>query len=458
MKVIILGAGQVGTTIAENLSEDHDITVVDLDADCLLQLQGRLDIRTIVGSATYPKVLEDAGAQDADMLVAVTDDDASNIVACQVAFSLFKTPNKVARVRARELSSYEELFKPGNIAIDTIINPAHLVTQRLKQQIDHPGTQMLLNFAENKLQMASIRAIPPHPLIGRRLLELVQDTVDHQVVFTGILRSGRVIMPREETIIEPHDELFYCMPTEHTNAVTSLLTGRETKYRRIMVAGGGNIGVALAQSLELDYKVKLLERDPKQAEHAAEALKDTVVLVGDVSDTDLLQSENIDEADLFVSVTNDDEANIMSAILAKRLGAKNTIALVNRQTYAHYLIERSPDIDLAISPQRITGGKILTYLRKGDIVNLYPMPRSSAEAIEVIAHGDSKVSKLIGRPLHKVRLPEQTRVCAVYREQQVIMADDDLTIEEGDHVVMFIGNKAVIPEIEKLFQVAPTFL
>ena len=458
MQIIILGAGQVGSTLAENLSVDHDITVVDKDESRLLALQSRLDIRTVEGIAAYPDVLEAAGAEDADMLIAVTSSDETNIVACQIAYCLFKTPNKVARVRCRELSQYPELFKPGNLHIDTIINPAEWITRRLVRLVEHPGCSVILDFAEGAIQMAAVRAAPQTPLVGRRIAELTQELMDIPHCLVAIMRNHKLFLVDEDTVIEAHDEVCFCTEAKQVNAVTEVLLENNKRYRRLILVGGGNIGVNLAQALENDYNVKLLERGVKQCEEAAAILNKTVILNGDASDADLLLSENIDETDLFCSVTNDDEANIMSAIVAKRLGARNTFALVNRQTYAHYLIERSPDIDLAISPQRITSGKLLTFLRKGDMVHVYPLSKGSAEVIEIIAHGDEKTAKAIGKPIGKLHLPADAKIVAIQRGEHVIMADDAVVIEAGDHVILMVCDKSAVADIQRLFYVAPSFL
>lgn len=461
MKIIILGAGQVGGTLSENLSIDNEVTVVDKDSERLLALQNRFDIRTVKGMASYPSVLEDAGADDADMIIAVTSSDEANIVACQVAYCLFKTPTKIARVRHRPLTARPEIFQPGNIDIDMVINPPELVTARLERQIEHPGTITILNFAENTIQMAAIRATPPATVIGFKVQELHVDISEHRGKIVGIMRDRSLFFPDGDTVIRPYDEIYYCAPTENIQAVTQQLLGSEYKYRRITIAGGGNIGISLAQRLEKNYKVRLIEHGEKQAALAAQKLKSTIVLRGDASDTDLLMSENIAETDLFCSVTNDDEDNIMSAILAKRLGAKHTFALVNRQMYAHYLIERSPDIDFAISPQRITGGCILTYLRKGDMVNVYPLPLDLAEAIEIVVHGKEGSSKVVGQRIGDLKLPNECYICSIYHKEQDqvdVQIDADSVIEEGDHVIILVKDKSVISVVEKLFQVEPTFI
>ena len=458
MNILILGAGQVGTTLAESLSLEHNVTVVDIDEDCLIRIQNRLDVRTVSGYAASPDVLTQAGAEDADLLIAVTSSDETNMIACQVAYSLFKTPTKIARVRGYYYDNYPQLFESGDLAIDTMINPAELVTERLERQIQHPGALAVLDFADGQLQIAVVSTTPPSVLNGRKIQELSHELADFDAEIIGVLRDGSIVMAMPDLVIKPHDLLLYSVRSEHLNAVTQALTHKEQRYRRIMIAGGGNIGVALAKRLQDTYKVKLLERDPERCEVVAEQLNNVVVLNGDSADTELLISENIDEIDLFCTVTNDDEANIMSAIVAKRLGAKATVALVNRQTYAHFLIERSPDIDMALSPQRITGSKILTYLRKGDIVNLYTLPNITGEALEVVVHGDAKSSKVIGRQLGDIKWPSDSYLCGVYRDEKLLMPSEIDTIKNEDRLIFVLADRRSVAQLEKLLQVAPGFV
>lgn len=458
MKIIILGAGQVGTTLAENLCAEHDVTVVDLDQNKLDQLQRKLDIRTVTGQAHYPNTLEDAGADEAEMLIAVTSNDESNIVACQVSYSLFRTPTKIARVRCRELTAHKEIFTPDHIPIDMLINPSDVITQRIRRQIEYPGTQLVLDFADENVKLFTLRATPPSPLIGMKVSELYQDLEETQVTICAIVRNEEAFGVTPDDIIEAHDEVFFVARSKDVSTITSTFLHKEQKYRRIMIAGGGNIGLSLAMEIENDYHVKLIERSDEQSEIAANQLNQAVVLHGDASDTDLLNSENIDEVDLFCALTDDDEANIMSAILAKRLGAKTTAALVNRQTYATYLIERTPDIDVAISPQKITGGVILKHLRKGDMVNVYPLPGSQAEAIEIIVHGDENSSNVIGKTIEQLHFPKAIIAGAVIRGENVHIDFENLNLKNGDHIVFFIAHHNRIKEIEKLFCVAPMFM
>lgn len=451
MNILILGAGQVGSTLAENLSKTYDVTVVDLDREKLLALQSRLDIRTLLGSAASPKVLEEAGAPESEMVIAVTGSDETNILACQIAYSLFKVPTKIARVRAKEMADYPQLFTPENIPVDMIINPGELVTRYLERLISRPGAQMVLELADGMVQMLGLRVKPGTPLVGRQIREFSHDLADLTVHICGLIRQEKVILPNGEEALQPYDVLLVMAKTEEANTAIQTLLGHEPRYRRILIAGAGNIGMQLAQVLEEKYSVKVLEQSNHQCDIAAEKLNKTLVLAGDASDAELLLSENIDETDLFLSLTNDDEVNIMSAIVAKRLGAKNTIALVNKQTYAHYLIERSPDIDLAISPQRITGGRILRCLRKGDISNVYVLSNGQAEVLELVIHGEEGESKIIGKTIKQIRLAATVKVCALVRDETVILPSADLVLKDKDRLVLLLSDQEAIELIEKKF-------
>lgn len=458
MEILILGAGQVGTTLAQNLSPDHNVTVVDLNDAPLSALKNKFDLQTVQGSASDPAVLEAARAQDMEMLIAVTSSNECNMIACQIAYSLFKTPTKICRIKGNHLDAYPQLFEPGNLAIDTIINPAELVTQSLVRQISHPGAQEVFDFADGVAQVASIRIMPEHALCGRRLQELAHDLADYEAVVVGVVRNEQAFLAEPDFILKAHDELYFCALTKDLNLVVQTLLQQEQKLRRIMIAGGGNIGIALAQKLEKDYSVKVIERNQAQAEIAAEQLETAFVLTGDGSDAELLQSENIDEIDLFCAITNDDENNIMASIIAKRLGARLTIALVNRQTYAHFLIERSPDIDIALSPQRITGGKILTFLRKGDIINVYPINQGKAEFIDVAIHGDAEHSKLVGKTIFDLKLPSDCKICGIVREGTFLLPKSTVNIESQDRLIIFVSDNKMLPSLEKLLQVSPNFM
>ncbi len=458
MKIIILGAGQVGGTLAENLvGENNDITIVDKDADTLRDLQDKFDLRVVQGHAAHPYVLREAGAQDADMLVAVTNTDETNMIACQVAYSLFNTPNKIARIRSSAfLREKGELFNNDAVPIDHTIAPEQLVTEYIKRLIDYPGALQVVDFANGKVGLVAIKAYYGGPLVGNALAALKEHMPNVETRVAAIFRQGKSIRPQGTTIIEADDEVFFVAASAHIRAVMSELQKLEKPYRRIMIVGGGNIGAGLAKALEKNYSVKLIERNYKRAERLSELLDNAIVFSGDASDHELLSEENIDQTDVFIAVTNDDEANIMSAMLAKKMGAKKAMVLIQRGAYVDLV--QGGSIDIAISPQQATISALLTHVRKADLANVYSLRRGAAEAIEAIAHGDKITSKVVGRKISELKLPPGTTIGAIVREEEVIIAHDSTVIEQDDHVVMFLVNKKFIPEVERLFQPSPFFL
>ncbi len=457
MKIIILGAGQVGTSVAGNLaSEANDITVVDRDAELLQSLQDKYDLRAVKGYAAHPDVLAQAGCDDADMLIAVTNNDETNMVACQVAWTLFHTPRKIARVRAPEYHRHPALFNQGGLPIDVLISPEQLVTEYIERLIQYPGALQVLDFAGGLVRLVGLRAYAGGPLVGNQLRELNQHLHGGEARVAAIYREGQAIHPAGDTVIQSGDEVFFIAAADNIPEVMAELGRTDKPYKRIIFAGGGNIGRRLALRLEKDYHVKIFERDPERAAAVSEELRRTIVLAADAADEDLLQEEGIEETDVFCAVTNDDEANILSAMLAKRLGARTVMALINRTSYVE-LVEAGP-IDVAISPQQATIGTLLTHVRRGDVVMVHSLRRGAAEAIEAIAHGDRHSSKVVGRRVEELKLPRGASIAAIVRGEQVIIAHHDTVIESEDHVILFLVDKRRIGEVEKLFQVGVTFL
>ncbi|MEG0281062.1 MAG: Trk system potassium transporter TrkA [Morganella sp. (in: enterobacteria)] len=458
MKIIILGAGQVGGTLAENLvDENNDITVVDTNPDRLRQLQDKFDLRVINGSGSHPRVLREAGAEDADMLVAVTNSDETNMIACQVAYTLFNTPNKIARIRSSEyVREADKLFLPEAIPIDYLIAPEQLVIDNIYKLIQYPGALQVVNFAEGRVSIVAVKAYYGGSLVGNALSSLREHMPHIETRVVAIFRQDRPIRPQGSTIIEAGDEVFFVAASEHIRAVMSELQRLEKPYKRIMIVGGGNVGAGLALRIEKDYSVKLIEHNPTRATDLAELLHDTIVFYGDASDQELLAEEHIEQVDVFIALTNDDEANIMSAMLAKRMGAKKAMVLIQRSAYVDLV--QGGVIDIAISPQQATISALLGHVRKADIVSVSSLRRGVAEAIEAIAHGDENTSKVVGRKIANIKLPPGTIIGAIVRDEQVIIANDEHSIEQGDHVVLFITDKRHVPEVEKLFQPSPFFL
>jgi len=458
MKIIILGAGQVGSSLASNLvGEANDITVVDHNATLLHNLQEHLDLRTIMGQAAHPDVLLKAGAEDADMLIAVTNSDETNMVACQIAYSIFHTPKKIARVREADFLKHKEIFGPRGLAVDVHISPEQLVTHYIERLIDYPDALQVLDFANGKVQLVAVKAYYGGPLVGQALRAFEDYLPNVETRVAAMFRGGKPIIPEGDTVIEVDDEVFFVAATENIRAVMAGLRELERPCKRIMIAGGGNIGTRLATALEKKkYYVKLIEHNTNRTEIISEILNKTIVLQGDAADEDLLREENIDEMDIFCAVTNDEQINILSAMLAKRMGAHKVMALINRPAYVD-LIESST-IDIAISPQQATIGTLLTHVRHGDVVAVHSLRRGAAEAIEAIAHGDKHSSKVVGRRIEQIKLPPGTTIGAIVRGEQVLMAHHDMVIKSEDHLILFLVDKRRIAAVERLFQVGILFL
>ncbi len=458
MRIIILGAGQVGRTAAYHLSreEANDVTVVDTNEDILRDLQDRLDIRTVAGNAASPRILEAAGIAGTDILVALTNSDEVNMLACHIAWTLYRTPKKIARVRSADYIERETLFGENGVAVDVWISPEQLVTEYVAQLIRYPGALQVLDFADGRVRLVGIRALSGGPLVGQALRTLREHIPGADARVAAIYRAGKSIKPEGDTVIENGDEVFFIAARKDIRLVMKEMRKEEAPARRVVIAGGGNIGFRLASELEDRNQVKLIERDSKRARRVSELLNGTTVLLGDAADEELLLEENIDSADVFAALTNSEEANILSAMLAKRLGAHKVMALINKPSYAE-LIE-SGSIDIAISPQTVTIGSLLAHVRRGDVVRVHSLRRGAAEAIEVVVHGDTDSSKVIGRRIEDIALPEGTTLGAVVRGEDVIIAHHDTTVQADDHLILFLTDRRHIGAVEKLFQGSASFL
>ena len=458
MKIIILGAGQVGATLAEHLADEkNDITVIDEHAATLKRLQERLDLRTVLGHGAHPSTLMNAGAEDADMLIAVTDSDEINMLACSVAFTLFKTPTKISRVRSADyLSEQAGLFESGAIPVDVIIGPEQLVTRNIEQLIANPGSLQVLDFAEGRIRLVAVKAVEGGPIVGRELQEIREHMPKVDTRVAAIFRrGGDPIIPQGSTIVQPNDEVFFIAAREHIRQVTAELRKVDKPYHRIMIAGGGNIGANLAGRLEKNYQVKVIERSYDRCRTLSDILENSIVLNGSGNEPLLLQQENIENTDVFCALTDNDESNIMMSLLAKRLGAKKVITLITNAAYEDLI---GDEIDIAISPQQITISSLLSHVRKGDIGSVHSLRRGAAEAIELTAHGDARSSKVVGRRLDELKLPSSVTVGAILRKDEVLIAHDHVVVEEDDHVILFLTDRSQISAVEKLFAVGFGFI
>lgn len=456
MKIIILGANQVGSTLAETLAnEANDITVVDSNAEKLRELKDHIDIGTITGQASHPDVLEKAGGEDADMVIAVTESDEINMVACRVAYSLFKTPKKICRIRSSSYLVSDKLFGKDGVAVDVVISPEKIVSSYIARLIDLPGSLQVLDFADGRVQLVAVKAFYGGPLVGQeiRLLRQHMPSIDARVA--AIFRKDRPIIPEGSTVIEADDEVFFVAAQKNIKACMGELRRLDKPYKRLIIAGGGNIGLRLAESLESRYQIKIIEKDPERCVYLSENLDSAIVLNGEASQQDLLIEESIEETDVFLALTNSDEANIMSSLLAKRLGAKKVMTLINNPAYVDLV--QGGEIDVAISPQQATIGSLLTHVRRGDVVNVHSLRRGAAEAMEAIAHGDQSSSRVVGKAIEDIDLPEGTTIGAIVRDNEVLIAHDNTVVQSDDHVILFLVDRKRIPEVERLFQVGFSF-
>ncbi len=457
MKIIILGAGQVGASVAESLvSEQNDLTVVDIDPQRLQLLQDRLDLRTVLGSAAHPSVLAEAGAADADLVIAVTQRDETNLVACKLAARRFNVPRRIARIRATDFLDEEMVLGADGFDVDLSICPEQVLTDYIAKLVEFPEALQVLDFADGRVSLVAVRAYMGGPLVGRQLKALRQHIPGIDTRIVAIFRRDRAIVPDGDTVIEAGDEVFCLAATKHIRQVLRELRRMDRPVKRVMIAGGGTSGLRLARALEHDYSVRIIEHNKRRSELLAAQVEKALVLTGDATDEELLEQESVSEMDLFLAVTNDDENNIMGSLLAKRMGARRVVALINRKSYVDLL--QSGEIDIAISPAQATIGTLLAHVRRGDVVAVHSLRRGAAEALEAVAHGDRESCRLTGRRIEEIDLPPGTTIGAVVRGDEVIMAHHDTMIEAEDHVIVFVTDKKRLPKVEKLFQVGVGFL
>jgi trk system potassium uptake protein TrkA len=461
MNIIILGAGRVGESVAESLvSEQNDITVIDQDPARLRLLEERLDLRGVVGNGIQPSVLREAGAKDADMVIACAAADESNLVVCKIAHDVFNVPTTIARLRSPEFNEGDALLDKTGFAVDHVICPEESVMRYIEQLIQYPEALQVLEFADGRVSLIVVRATSDSLLVNHTIAEF-RDRLPHaEMRVVALYRQDAQVDATPETRILPGDEVFVLADTRKIRIVLAGIHKTDKPVQRLMLAGGGKVGLRLAHKLADTYDVKLIERDKKRCEYLASQLpSSTLILNGDGADEDLLLEENVGEMDLFLALTSDDEDNIMSAMLAKRMGARRVMALINRRAYADMM--QGSTIDIAISPAQTVIGELLAHLRRGDVAAVHSLRRGAAEAMEGIARGDIKTSKLVGRRVEEVKLPKGVSMGAIVRgdgkKSEVLMPHHDTLIEADDHIILFIPNKSDVRAVEKLFQVSATF-
>ncbi|MTJ80733.1 MAG: Trk system potassium transporter TrkA [Telmatospirillum sp.] len=457
MKVIVCGAGQVGFNIARYLSnEDNDVTVIDQRQDLIRKMSDTLEVQCVLGHASHPPILEQAGAADADMVIAVTAADEVNMVACQVAHSLFNVPTTIARVRSQSYLQpiWANLFSPDHLPIDVIISPEIEVARSIIRRLQVPGAIEVIPLAGDKVRLIGVRCTEDTPLVNTPLRQLTVLFPDLNIVVVGIVRDGRAIVPSAEDQMLAGDEVLFVVDTQHIRRAMTAFGHEEPEARSVVIFGGGNIGQFLAQqiaTLPNGCGVKVIEADRSRAEQVAKNLPDSLVLNGDVLDSALLEEANVGAAETVVAVTNDDETNVLSALLAKRHGAKRVMALVNKTDYAPLM--STLGIDVVISPRAITVSNILHHVRRGRIHSVHSIHEGFGELIEADA---METSPLVGKPLKEIKLPTGVLLGAVVRNDKVISPRGTTVVQSGDRVVLFAATDAV-KKVEKMFSVRLEF-
>ncbi|MDQ8034699.1 MAG: Trk system potassium transporter TrkA [Bordetella sp.] len=458
MKILIVGAGRVGTSVAENLvSEQNDITVIDADPAQLRYLQERYDLRVVSGDATQVSTLAAAGAEDTDLLIACAASDSVNMVTCKIARQLFNVPRRIARIRMAEFPDHPELMGEEGFCIDALISPERSVTNYLHSLIEFPEALQVVEFADGRVSAVTVRVGSGSPMAHHSIERLREVWPDVKARVVDVLRDGRPLHAGEGTVIAPGDEVVLVVDTRHARRAVRQLREAERSVRRVMIAGGGNIGLRLARQLaEENYSVRIIERSAQRCEYlAAELPSSVLVLHGSGTDEALLESENIEDMDTWLALTSDDEDNIMSSLLAKRMGARKVIALINRAAYGELM--QGSHIDIAVSPSQATMSELLRHVRRGDVVAVHRLRQGVAEALEAIAHGDRSTSKVVGRKVGEIRLPKGATIGAMVRGDEIILPDGDTEIESDDHVIVFVPGRQQMPRVEKLFQVSASF-
>lgn len=460
MRILILGAGRAGRFVAENLvDESNDITVVDCNAERIEELQRRLDLRGIVGNASSPAILREAGIEDADMIIAVTASDETNLVVCSIATKLFNVPTRIARVRNHELSHYPQLLGKDGFGVSSTIWPEEAVTDALQELIEFPEAQQIINFSDPNASLVSLKATVRAPMTGMPARYLNEHKPDSSIALVSLYRGNRAIDVTPSTIIETGDLVVALTARKDIDFLINEIHGDEKNSRTIIITGNYALSVRLANKLNgvsSSFNIKILEPNAAEdLEKVSELPANTLLIEGHPTDADTLSSIGIDNCDAFVSLSRDDKTNIMSTLLAKRMGARRVISLVDNQTFGD-LIADTP-IDVVVSSTQAMLGELLKHLRHGDVVSAQTLNRGSAEVLEVIAHGNLTNSKVVGRAISAIRLPSGVRIAGVLRYNNntvnIYPAENNLVIEDDDHVITFVSNKRLIPQVEKLFAV-----
>ncbi len=453
MKIIVCGAGQVGSNIARHLAlENHDVTVVDQSETLVQQISDTHDVNGVVGHGSQPDVLERAGVADADLLIAVTLADETNMVACQVAHSLFGVPTKIARIRSQSYLEpmWANMFSRDHMPIDVVISPEMEVARAVVRRLEVPGAFEMIPLVDSKVKLLGVRCKDDCPLVNTPLRQLSKLFPDMNIVIVGIVRNGQPIVPKGEDQMLAGDEVYFVVDSDQVDRAMAAFGHEEREARRLLIFGGGNIGMFLATEFEENHewvRAKIIEFDKERAEQIAGQLDRTIVINGSVIDQEILEEANVRQAEAVIAVTNDDETNILSSLLAKKFGCQRAVTLVNNSSYEDLV--GSIGIDVMVSPRNITVSKILQYVRRGRIHSVHTLREDFGELIEAEA---LQTSELVGRPLRETKLPQGVLIGAIVRDGATVYPSGDTVIEAGDRVVLFAAAD-VVRQVEKMFSV-----
>lgn len=453
MKVVICGAGEVGSNIARYLAtETNDVTVVDQSPELIRQLSESLDVTGLVGHASQPDVLERAGIEDADMIIAVTFTDEVNMIACQVAHSLFGVPTKIARIRSQSYLQpmWANMFTRDHLPIDVVISPEIEIARAVTRRLEVPGATEVIPLSDDKVRLIGVRVTDETPLINTPLRQLTSLFPEMQIIIVGIKRGDTSIVPHAEDEMFPGDDVYFVVASDQCERAMAAFGHEEPETRRAVIFGGGNIGLFLAQELERvhsEINVKIIELNRQRAEVVSAELKNAVVINGNILEPDILYESGVDKSETVIAVTEDDETNILASLLAKKCGAQRAITLVNKSTYNPLMGPLG--VDVVVNPRSITVSQILSHVRRGRVHSAYSVQENFGELIEADA---METSILVGKPLKEVDLPDKTRVGAIIRDGHIIVPRPQTVIEGGDRIILFAATEAV-RKVEKLFSV-----
>ena len=449
MKVLILGAGRVGGSLARALvNNNYDVSVVDQNKSALSDLEDKLDIMTIEGHAAHSLSIKKTGADESTTVIAVTSNDEVNIIACQIAKKQFNVKKTICRLA--ENSYTEDLSVFGEGVIDIVISPEKEVMNHLKELIIHPGTEQIEKFSDGTVNLVSVKAKKKGKLVGRELKGFKDDMPDINGFVASIYRKGKPFIPSGDTVIKENDEIYFISSESNIDQIVNEFREKEDVYSRVMVVGGGKIGFSLAKEIENEYKTKLVDSNKERCSKLSKELEKTIVLHGSATDEDLLKSESIENIDIFCALTDDDETNLMSSLLAKKMGAKKTMIILNNPSYLGLV---PGFIDIYIAPYRLTVSSVLQDLRDSDVAQdvLLKMD-TGAEAIEGVVHANEYTSDLFGKSLKEIPLPEGASIGAVVRHGELLMPESDVELCINDHLIIFLANKDMVSEVEVFFK------